>query len=111
MDLGPKIRGRKKKSIRFDPTDLKLLRDELKGDPNFEDYAAASDSEILRLAVFLARVHVSPDVFMMTLETVQTLLNESVRLNISEVARALGGVAAMTPRWFDPRDAARGRLH
>ena len=95
MEPGPKIRGRKTKSIRVDPSDLKLLREELKGDPAWAEYAAASDSEIVRLAVMFARLHIQPDMYVMTLETVNTIVDEAVRINIAEVALVLGGVAQM----------------
>ena len=36
-----------------------------------------------------------PDIFMLTTEAVQTLVDEAVRINIAEVALVLGGVAQM----------------
>ena len=95
MELEPKIRGRKTKSIRVEANDLKLLREELKATKEWAQYAEAADSELVRLAVMFARLHMQPDVFMLTTDAVQTLVNEAVRLNIAEVARALGGVAQM----------------
>ena len=97
MELEPKIRGRETKSIRVEVSDLKLLREELKATKEWEQYAEAADSELVRLAVMFARLHMQPDVYVLTLETVNTLVNEAVRLNIGEVARALGGVAQMNP--------------
>ena len=97
MLIGPKIRGRKIKSIRVDPSDLKLLRKELKLDPEWADYAKASDSELHRLAVIFARIHIAGDVHVLTTKAVATLVNEAIRLNIAEVARSLGGVAQMNP--------------
>ena len=43
------------------------------------------------------RLHIQPDVFLLTTAAVQTLVNEAIRANIGEVARALGGVAQMNP--------------
>ena len=97
MKRRPNIRGQKSKSIRIDPTGLALFRAELKGDPEWEEYAAASDSELVVLAVMFGRLHVAPDVFLLTTAAVQTLVDEAIRLNIGEVARALGGVAQMNP--------------
>ena len=93
--MRPKIRGRKIKSVRVDPSDLKLLREELLLDPEWAEYAEASDSELVRLTVMFARLHIQPDVFTMTLDAVNQLVSEAIRLNIAEVARALGGVAQM----------------
>ena len=95
MKLGPKIRGRKIKSIRVDPSDLALLRKELKENPEWEQYGLASESELVRIAVIFARLHIQPDVFMLTSAAVQTLVDEAIRLNIAEVARALGGAAQL----------------
>ena len=95
MDLEPKIRGRETKSIRVEVSDLKLLREELKATKEWERYAKAADSELVRLAVMVCRLHMQPDVFMLTTDAANTLVNEAVRLNIAEVARALGGVAQM----------------
>ena len=97
MKRRPNIRGQKSKTIRIDPTGIALFREELKGDPEWEEYAAASDSELVVLAVMFARLHVQPDVFMLTTAAVNTLVDEAVRLNIAEVARALGGVAQLNP--------------
>ena len=97
MKLGPKIRGRKIKSIRVDPSDLALLREELKANPEWAEYGNASESELVRIAVIFARLHIQPDVFMMTLESVNELVEEAIRINIGGVARALGGVAQMNP--------------
>ena len=97
MKRRPRIRGQKSKSIRIDPADFALFREELKGDPEWEEYAAASDSELVVLATMFARLHIQPDVFMLTLDAVNTLVDEAVRLNIAEVARALGGVAQLNP--------------
>ena len=93
----PKIRGRKTKSIRVDLSELKLLREELKDNKEWEQYAEALDSELVRLAVMFARLHMQPDVFVMTLESANQLVDEAIRINIGEVARALGGVAQMNP--------------
>ena len=97
MKRRPSIRGQKSKSIRIDPTGLALFREELKGDPEWEEYAAASDSELVVLATMFARLHIQPDVYVLTLDSVNTLVNEAIRLNIGEVARALGGVAQLNP--------------
>ena len=97
MELEPKIRGKKTKAIRVEESSLTSLREELKASKQWAHYADAADSELLRLAVMLARLHMQPDVFMLTTDAVQTLVNEAVRLNIGEVARALGGVAQMNP--------------
>ena len=95
MELEPKIRGKKTKSIRVEAADLKLLREELSLVKEWAHYAEAADSELVRLAVMFARLHMQPDVFVMTQESVSTLVNEVVRLNIADVAMALGGVAQM----------------
>lgn len=97
MEMGPKIRGRKIKSVRVDPSDLKLLREELKDTKEWAQYAEASDSELVRLGVMFTRVHIRPDVYVMTLDSVNQLVEEAIRFNIAEVARALGGVAQMNP--------------
>ena len=97
MEVGPKIRGRKTRSIRVDPSDLVLLREELNANPEWADYAEASDSELHRIAVMFARIHVQPDVYVLTLDAVNQLVDEAVRINIAEVALALGGVAQMGP--------------
>ena len=97
MELGPKIRGKKVKSIRVDPSDLKLVRKELKANPEWSEYAEASDSELVRIAFIFTRIHIAPDVHVLTTKAVGTLVSEAIRLNIAEVARALGGVAQMNP--------------
>ena len=97
MDLGPKIRGRKIKSIRVDPSDLALLREELKANPKWAEYGLASESELVRIAIIFARIHIQPDVYVMTLDSVNQIVEEAIRFNIGEVARALGGVAQMNP--------------
>ena len=97
MKRRPTIRGKKTKAIRIDPAELALFREELKGDPEWEEYAEASESELVTLAVIFGRIHIQPDVHTLTTEAVQTLVDEVIRLNIVEVARALGGVAQMNP--------------
>ena len=97
MKRRPSIKGQKSKSIRIDPTGLALFREELKGDPEWEEYAAATDSELVVLMTMFARLHIQPDVFTLTSAAVQTLVDEAIRLNIGEVARALGGVAQLNP--------------
>ena len=97
MKRRPRIRGQKSKSIRINPADLALFREELKGDPEWEEYAVASDSELVVLATMFARLHLQPDVFMLTTAAVNTLVDEAIRINIGEVARALGGVAQLNP--------------
>ena len=97
MELGPKIRGIKSKSIRVDPSDLKVLRKELKATKQWAKYAEVSDSELVAIAFIFARIHIAPDVYVLTLDAVNQLVDEAVRLNIAEVARALGGVAQMNP--------------
>ena len=111
MKRRPSIKGQKSKSIRIDPTGLALFREELKGDPEWEEYAAATDSELVVLMTMFARLHIQPDVFTLTSAAVQTLVDEAIRLNIGEVARALGGVAQLNPGYDDHRRADRGRLH
>ena len=88
-------RGQKTKAIRVDPTGLAELREELKADSNWAHYAEAPDSELFRIAVMFARLHLQPDVFTLTTEAVQTLVDEAVRLSIADVAGALGGVAQL----------------
>ena len=44
-----------------------------------------------------ARLHIQPDVFMLTTAAVETLVNEAIQLNIGEVALKLGGVAQLNP--------------
>ena len=93
----PSIRGLKSKTIRINPADLALFREDLKGDPEWEEYGSASDSELVVLSTFFGRLHLQPDVFMLTTDAVQTLVNEAVRFSIAEVAGALGGVAQLKP--------------
>ena len=69
--------------------------EDLKGDPEWEEYAVASDSELVVLATMFARLHLQPDVFMLTTAAVQTLVDEAVRISIAEVAGALRGVAQL----------------
>ena len=38
-----------------------------------------------------------PDVFLMTIESANQLVEEAIRVNIGGVARALGGVAQVNP--------------
>ena len=90
-----KRRGQKTKAIRVDPTGLEEFREDLKADPNWAHYAEAPDSDLFRIAIMFGRLHLQPDVFMLTTEAVQELVNETVRLNIADVAMALGGVAQM----------------
>ena len=97
MELGPKIRGRTNKSIRVDPAQLKAFRQELKRNKEWAEYAEASDAELHRIAVIFGRLHVAPDVYVLTLDAVNQLVDDAVRLNIGEVARALGGVAQLNP--------------
>ena len=97
MELEPKIRGKKTKAIRVEESSLTSLREELKASKQWAHYADAADSELLRLAVMLARLHMQPDVFMLTTDAVQTLVDEAVRFSIAEVAGALGGVAQLKP--------------
>ena len=91
----PVGRGQKTKAIRIDPTGLAEFRVELKANPNWAHYAEAPDSELVRIAIMLSRLHMQPDVFMLTTAAVATLVDEAVRINIAEVARALGAVAQM----------------
>ena len=95
MKRRPRLRGHASKSIRVNPVDLAALREELKGDPTWGEYAVASDSELVVLATMFARLHLQPNVFVLTQESISTLVNEVVRLNIADVAMALGGVAQM----------------
>ncbi len=97
MKRRPNIRGQKTKAIRIDPIGLALFREELKGDPEWDEYAEASESELVTLAVIFARIHIQPEVYVLTLDSVNTLVDEAIRLNIGEVARALGGVAQLNP--------------
>ena len=97
MKPRPNIRGLKSKTIRIDPADLALFRAALKGDPEWEEYAVASDSELVALGTFFGRLHLEADVFMLTTDAVQTLVNEAVSHSIAEVAGALGGVAQLKP--------------
>ena len=95
MKRRPSIRGLKSKTIRINPADIALFRAALKGDPEWGEYAAATDSELVVLATFLGRLHLEPDVFMLTTAAVQILVDEAVRISISEVAGALSGVAQL----------------
>ena len=97
MKLDPKIRGRKTKSIRVEESDLRLFREELKDHKEFAHYAEAAESELVRLSVMLARLHVQDGVYMVTLESVNQLVDEAVRNAIGGVAQALGGVAQLGP--------------
>ena len=97
MELGPKIRGRTNKSIRVDPTQLKAFREELKSNKEWAEYAEASDAELHRIALIFARIHIAPDIYVLTLDAVNQLVDSAVRLNIGEVAKALGGVAQLNP--------------
>ena len=97
MELEPKIRGKKTKAIRVEESSLTSLREELKASKQWAHFADAADSELLRLAVMLARLHMQPDMLLLTTVAVQSLVDEAIRLNIGEVARALGGVAQMNP--------------
>ena len=91
----PVSRGQKTKAIRIDPTGLAEFREELKANSAWAHYAEAPDSELVRIAIMFGRLHMQPDVFMLTTDAVQTLLDEAVRNAISDVAAALGGVAQM----------------
>ena len=91
----PVSRGQKTKAIRIDPTGLAEFREELKANSDWAHYAEAPDSELVRIAVMLGRVHLQPDMYVMPLETINTIVDEAVRINIAEVALVLGGVAQM----------------
>ena len=95
--LGPKIPGRKTKAVRVDPSDLEVLRKEVKANEEWAQYADASDSDLVRIAIFMFRLNVSSDVYMMSLADINQLADQVLSLNIGEVARALGGVAHMNP--------------
>ena len=95
MKRRPVSRGQKTKAIRIDPTGLAEFRKELKASSEWAHYAEAPDSELVRIAIMFGRLHMQPDVFMLTTLAVATLVDEAVRINIGEVARALGGVAQM----------------
>ena len=95
MELGPKIMGKKNKSIRVDPSQLAAFREELKDDPEWSSYATATDSELVRVALIFGRLHVLPDVYVLRLADVNHIVGEAVRNAISGVATALGGVAQM----------------
>ena len=97
MEIGPKIRGQKSKTIRVDPVGLADFRKRLKDSADWSEYAKASDSELHTMAVILASIHIRPEVYVMTLADLNHLVDEAVRINIGEVARALGGVAQMNP--------------
>ena len=91
----PVSRGQKTKAIRIDPTGLAEFREELKANSAWAHYAEAPDSELVRIAIMFGRLHMQPDIFMLTTDAVQTLVDEAVRNSISGVATALGGVAQM----------------
>ena len=78
MKQRPKIPGRSTKAVRVDPSDLALLREELKANPDWAQYAEASDSELVRLGVMFTRVHIRPDMYVMTLDSVNTIVDEAV---------------------------------
>ena len=58
MKLGPRMKGRKGKTVRVDPSELALFREELKANPEWAEYAEAPDSELVRIAVLFGRIHV-----------------------------------------------------
>ena len=93
----PNMRGLKTKAIRIDPIGLAEFREELKGDPDWAVYAEASESELVTLAVTFARIQIRPDVHVLTTNDINHVVDEAVRINIAEVALALGGVAQMGP--------------
>ena len=95
MEITPKIRGQKSKTIRVDPVGLADFRKRLKDSPDWAAYAEASESELHTIAVILASIHIRPEVYVMTLADINHLIDEAVRINIGNVARALGGVAQM----------------
>ena len=101
MELGPKIRlrGRKVKSIRFATAELEAFRKEMKRNPRWAEYASATDSEMIRIALIFGRLHVKhhEETYLLTLEEINQVVDAAVRLNIGQVARALGGVAQMNP--------------
>ena len=93
----PNIRGLKTKAIRVDPAGLAEFREELKADPDWAMYAGVSESELVTLAVVFSRIYIRPEVITMTVSDYNHLIDEAVRINIAEVALALGGVAQMGP--------------
>ena len=95
MKRRPVIRGQKTKSLRIDPTGLALFREELKGAPEWAEYAEASESELVVLATMFARLYISPDVQVLPKDGLMVLLKDSIRENIGAVARALGGAAQL----------------
>ena len=94
FEILPRMRGTKGKTVRVDTSELALFREELKGHRMWKDYAAAPDSELVRLGILLGRIHVSPDIYVVDLAAMQTLVDEAVAINVGNVARALGGVAS-----------------
>ena len=94
LKILPRMRGTKGKTVRVDVSELALFREELKGHRMWKDYAAAPDSELVRLGILLGRIHVSPDIYVVDLAAMQTLVDEAVAINVGNVARALGGVAS-----------------
>ena len=94
LKILPRMRGTKGKTVRVDTSELALFREELKGHRMWKDYAAAPDSELVRLGILLGRIHVSPDIYVVDLAAMQTLVDEAVAINVGNVARALGGVAS-----------------
>ena len=93
----PNIRGLKTKAIRVDPVGLADFRKRLEASPEWSEYAEASESELVTIAVILASIYIRPEVVAMTLADINQLVDEAVRINIAEVALALGGVAQMGP--------------
>ena len=57
MKRRPVIRGQKTKSLRVDPKGLAEFREELKGNPEWAEYAEASESELVVLATMFARIY------------------------------------------------------
>ena len=97
MELGPRIRRKKSKTIRVDPVGLAEFRKGLKANPQWAKYAQAPDSELHTMAVILASIYIRPEVVSMTMADFTHIIDEAVRINIAEVALALGGVAQMGP--------------
>ena len=95
MKRRPVIRGQKTKSLRIDPTGLALFREELKGNPEWAEYAEASESELVVLATMFARIYISPEVQVLPKDGLMVLLKDSIRENIGDVARAMGGAAQL----------------
>ena len=115
MELGPKIRlrGRKVKSIRFATAELEAFREEMKRNPRWAEYASATDSEMIRIALIFGHLHVKhhEETYLLTLEEINQVVDAAVRLNIGEVARALGRRGANERGQDNHSGAARGRLH